>query len=187
MRLGLAALPLPAKHGMREYVDLNVQLREMPQEAMPAATKFHLHCRSAFALLALAIGGCVSSGPVWAPVPQAASTRPQPQVTQIPPTAPPPPPTKGFRPAPVMNVPGLEGVIGSPAEGLIRKFGSAQLDAREGDARKLQFSGSACVLDVYLYPPQSGATPVATHVEARRATDGAAVDRAACARALSGR
>lgn len=86
-----------------------------------------------------------------------------------------------------MNVPGLEGVIGVRAEELTRKFGSAQLDIWEGDVRKLQFAGDACVLDVYLYPPRLGAAPVATHVEARRATDGLAVDRAACARALSGK
>ena len=86
-----------------------------------------------------------------------------------------------------MNVPGLEGVIGARAEALSRKFGKVQLDIWEGDARKLQFAGEPCVLDIYLYPPQSGAAPIATHVEARRASDGAAVDRADCVRALSSR
>lgn len=137
--------------------------------------------------LALALAGCVGSDPVWAPVPQAGRPPEQPRAVPVPPTLPPPPQTRGFRPAPVMNVPGLEDVIGTRAEGLIRKFGSSQLDVQEGDARKLQFAGQACVLDIYLYPQQPGAAPVATHVEARRATDGAAVDRAACVRALSAR
>lgn len=86
-----------------------------------------------------------------------------------------------------MNLPGLEDVIGARAEELQRKFGAAQLDIWEGDARKLQFSGSACVMDIYLYPPQAGGTPVATHIETRRASDGQAVDRAACVRALQDR
>jgi hypothetical protein len=60
----------------------------------------------------------------------------------------------------------------------------SRLDVREGDMRKLQFAGEACVLDVFLYPLRDGAEPVATHVEARRASDGQDVDRAACVRAL---
>jgi hypothetical protein len=50
--------------------------------------------------------------------------------------------------------------------------------------RKLQFTGEACVLDVFLYPPRQGAEPVATYVEARRPSDGQDVDRAACVAAL---
>ncbi len=140
--------------------------------------------RFAPALLAVGLAGCVSSGPVWAPVPQANRQAPQARPAQVPPTAP-PPPVVGFRAAQTMNAPGLEGVIGAGAEQLERKFGKAQLDIWEGDARKLQFSGQPCVIDVYLYPPQRGSAPIATHVEARRASDGAAVDRAACVRALS--
>ena len=84
----------------------------------------------------------------------------------------------------VLAAPGLEGVIGaSPAE-LARQFGPARLDVWEGDARKLQFTGAACVLDVYLYPPAAGAPPEATYVDARRASDGQDVDRAACVAAL---
>jgi len=55
---------------------------------------------------------------------------------------------------------------------------------REGDMRKLQFAGRACVLDVFLYPLREGAEPVATWAEARRASDGQEVDRAACVQAL---
>ena len=50
--------------------------------------------------------------------------------------------------------------------------------------RKLQFSGQACVLDVFLYPLRPGAEPVATYVDARRPSDGVEVDRAACVAAL---
>ena len=46
--------------------------------------------------------------------------------------------------------------------------------------RKLQFLGQGCVLDIYLYPPEPRAEPVATHVEARSRSDGGDTDRAAC-------
>jgi len=83
-----------------------------------------------------------------------------------------------------MNMAGLEGVIGADAEALQRTFGIARLDVREGDVRKLQYSGEACVLDVYLYPLRPGAEPTATYVDARRSSDGLDVDRAACVAAL---
>ena len=54
----------------------------------------------------------------------------------------------------------------------------------EGDARKLQFAGEPCVLDIYLYPLRPGAEPTATYVDARRTSDALDVDRAACVRAL---
>ena len=54
----------------------------------------------------------------------------------------------------------------------------------EGDARKLQFSGTACILDVFLYPGAPGREPQATYVEARRGSDGKDVDRASCVAAL---
>lgn len=85
-----------------------------------------------------------------------------------------------------MRAPGLESVIGQSAAQLERRFGHARLDIPEGDARKLQFTGEPCVLDIYLYPLRPGEQPVATHVEARRASDGRAVDRAACVAALGG-
>ncbi|MFZ9395202.1 MAG: hypothetical protein ACO25F_03960 [Erythrobacter sp.] len=105
--------------------------------------------------------------------------------TQVPPSNP-APPTAGFIAPQVMRMPGLENVIGTSAAQLERRFGKPRLDVIEGDARKLQFSGEPCVLDVYLYPMQPGGSPVATHVEARRASDGREVDRASCVRALSG-
>lgn len=87
-------------------------------------------------------------------------------------------------PAQVVPVPGVEGVIGATSGELARQFGPARLDVWEGDARKLQYSGSACVLDIFLYPPAQGREPQATYVEARRASDGQEVDRAACIAAL---
>lgn len=93
-------------------------------------------------------------------------------------------PEVSFRTARVMSAPGLEGVIGSDANGLVRQFGTPRLDVWEADARKLQFAGTACVLDVFLYPPAPGRTETATWVEARRQTDGKDVDRAACVAAL---
>ncbi len=83
-----------------------------------------------------------------------------------------------------MAGPGLEGVIGEGAGNLQRQFGVARLDVIEGDARKLQFSGNACVLDVFLYPESEGREPTATYVEARRSSDGKDVDRASCVSAL---
>mgnify|MGYP001101231904 CR=1 FL=1 len=94
------------------------------------------------------------------------------------PTPAPPPPAQ------VLSLPGLEGVIGATVADLTRQFGSARLDVHEGDARKLQFSGTPCVLDVYLYPPAAGKEPQATYIDARRASDGQDVDRAQCVAAL---
>lgn len=84
----------------------------------------------------------------------------------------------------VQTLPGLEGVIGATSADLARQFGSPRLDVIEGDAHKLQFSGAACVLDIYLYPAAAGHEPQATYVDARRSSDGQDVDRAACVSAL---
>jgi hypothetical protein len=89
-------------------------------------------------------------------VPAASGARPQPVST---------------RPAPVY--PGTTstvspgGLIGRDARALTGLFGTPRLDVREGAARRIQFAGSACVLDVYLYPQTSGREPVVTHVDAR--------------------
>lgn len=87
----------------------------------------------------------------------------------------------------VMSPAGLEGVIGSPAAALTQRFGAPRIDLSEGDARKLQFAGSSCVLDIYLYPPRAGADPTAAHVEARLRQGGAAIDQGACIREVEGR
>jgi hypothetical protein len=98
-------------------------------------------------------------------------------VRQAAPPLTPPPPR-------VQVLPGLEGVIGSSTAELTRQFGTPRLDVWEGDARKLQFTGAACVLDIYLYPKAPGGEPQATYVESRRQSDGRDVNRAACVAAL---
>lgn len=89
-------------------------------------------------------------------------------------------------PAPVYPTHGLESVLGRGARALTTLFGNPDLDVREGAARKLQFIGPACVLDVYLYPSREGADPVATHVDARL-PDGRDMDRSSCVAALTRR
>jgi hypothetical protein len=92
-------------------------------------------------------------------------------------TAAPPPPVATY------SVNGLEGVIGRTAPMLEAQFGKPALDVREGTARKLQFTGAACVLDAYLYPPRAGGPPIVTWVDARL-PDGRDFDRASCVAAL---
>jgi hypothetical protein len=85
--------------------------------------------------------------------------------------------------AQIQTIPGLESVIGADALQLGRQFGTPRLDVIEDDARKLQWSGTACILDVYLYPQPGSSRATATYVDARRG-DGSDVDRAACVAAL---
>jgi hypothetical protein len=87
---------------------------------------------------------------------------------------------------PVISSVGLEGVMGANARALAAQLGAADLDIREGTARKLQFSSTVCVLDAYLYPRSAGAEPVVTHVDARL-PDGRDMDRASCVAALRAR
>ena len=118
--------------------------------------------------------GPADSGPP--PPPRAAQ--------QVPPSRPQQPVPQGFVAPQVMRMAGLEEVIEKNATALANLFGPPRLDVAEGDMRKLQFAGEACVLDVYLYPLRPNAEPVATYVDARRKTDGLDVDRAACVAAL---
>ena len=132
--------------------------------------------RTLVALVAVPLlAGCGAQG---AGKVASASAAAPPRTLVRPPLRAPPPGAK------VQILPGLEGVIGADRTELVRQFGTARLDVWEGDARKLQFFGTACVLDVYLYPPEKGAEPQATYVDARRPSDGQDVDRAACVAAL---
>ena len=128
--------------------------------------------------LALLLQACAGSVP-------APSRGSQPVATTPPPVR--QPAIRTPRDAQIVMVPGLEGVLGATAGELTGQFGAARLDIWEGDARKLQFSGTACVLDIYLYPTARSREPLATHVDARRASDANAVDRASCVKALRGR
>lgn len=134
--------------------------------------------KAAVLITASALAGCVSA-------PRTA----QPGVVR--PASPPPmggpvaaPSSQGFIAPTIMRMPGLEGVIGADARRLAEVLGPPRLTVPEGDAVKLQFAGTACVLEVFLYPLRPGGPPTATHVEARRASDGQAVDRANCVAAL---
>jgi hypothetical protein len=122
------------------------------------------------AALAAILAGTLAAG-CLAPVPGGAPAGPR-----QPPVAPPGP----------QGPAGLEGVMGRNARALVALFGDPDLDVREGDARKLQFLGPACVLDAYLYPARAGADPIVTHVDARL-PDGRDMDRASCIAALSRR
>lgn len=84
-----------------------------------------------------------------------------------------------------LNPVGLERVMGQDAAQLTRLFGQADAEAREGDARKLQYVGRFCVLDAYLYP-KAGGTPRVTWIDARE-PDGSPIDRASCVAALTRR
>ena len=141
---------------------------------MPAAQSQAQMSKAALAALALtgllAACGAQPTRPVSTP-----RSLPRPPAYAPAPTPPPPQ---------VLHMPGLESVIGADAQALVAEFGPPRLDVHEGDARKLQFSGTACVLDIYLYPPSAGEEPRATYVAARRESDGLDVDRAACVAAL---
>ena len=91
--------------------------------------------------------------------------------------------------APAFTAVGLERVLGQDAAGLVRLFGEADADVREGEARKLQFESGICVLDAYLYPPKSsgaGVEPRVTYLDARE-PDGSPIDRASCVAAMTRR
>jgi hypothetical protein len=88
-------------------------------------------------------------------------------------------------PAPMSKaLTGLDGVIGRNARALTQMFGAATQDVFEADARRLQFAGSACILDAYLYPPSVGKEAVVTYVDART-PEGRPAERASCVSALS--
>ena len=124
------------------------------------------------ALLGLMLGGCAGGGGKPAPARPAAASAPRSSVVVVP---------------QVMSARGLEGVIGLPADALTRRFGQPRIDLAEGDARKLQFAGSACVVDIFLYPVAAGSEPTATHVEARLREGGAPADSGACIREVERR
>lgn len=118
------------------------------------------------ALLAAALAGCAGASS------KPASAKPRSTIVRVP---------------AVMAPQGLEGVIGQDAGTLTQRFGAPRIDLAEGDARKLQFAGRSCVLDIFLYPVTAGQAPTAAHVEARLRQGGAEVDRGACIREVESR
>ena len=133
--------------------------------------------RSLVLVAAMLVTGCASA----IPPPRPAVVAPPAPQTAAPVAA---PSSQSFIAPTIMRLPGLESVIGADARRLGELFGPARLTVPEGDAVKLQFAGAPCVLDVFLYPLRPGGQPAATHVEARRPSDGQDTDRAACVAAL---
>ena len=77
-------------------------------------------------------------------------------------------------------------LIGMDVHDLGRRFGQPVFQVQEGPGTKLQWAGSGCVLDVYLYPPTSGSGSArVTYADARRPS-GVDIDVASCL-ALMGR
>ena len=75
-------------------------------------------------------------------------------------------------------------MIGLTAQELVGHFGNPALQVREGVGLKLQFRSARCVLDAYLYAPESGGgVQRVTYVETRLPS-GVAADQAACISAL---
>jgi hypothetical protein len=104
----------------------------------------------------------------------ACATAPQqPQAT----TAAPQPPTQPQE---------TSSLVGLSAQELVGRFGPPALQVREGTSLKLQFRGSRCVMDTYLYPSGGSGALRVTHVDTRLPTGGD-IDQAACVFALRNR
>jgi len=115
-----------------------------------------------FASLTLLLGGCAGNA-----IPRATPPRTPPSAGPV--TA----------PRPTQN----NSLIGHPANAALGLFGKPRLDVAEGAGRKLQFAGTACILDIYYYAPRQGATALATHVDART-PDGRDANVPSCIQAL---
>lgn len=147
--------------------------------------------RIAALVLALMLGGCAGGEGVAAtkPIQTPDQSPPANRPIIIPPREEQQTPTgvrTPFRKPQLMVLPGAEGVLGASAAQIKGQFGTPRLEVTEGDVRKLQFQGPACVLDIYLYPMTPGGEARATYIDARRASDGLDVDRIACINALKG-
>ena len=123
-------------------------------------------------LLLLTLAACSST-----PKPRPASVPVAPVVRVVPPP-PVAPPVVRPRPGP-----GPVDVIGHDARALSASFGPPRLDIQEPTVRKLQFANGSCVMDVYLYAPETGKEPLATHIDTR-SPSGLETDRTNCAESL---
>jgi hypothetical protein len=88
--------------------------------------------------------------------------------------------------APATPSPQLRGeLIGMTASELVQRLGTPALQIREGRSLKLQFRGSRCILDAYLYPPLNASGPErVAHVDARLRS-GVETDPRICVAAMS--
>ena len=84
--------------------------------------------------------------------------------------------------APIQPQQRQSSLFGLTPQELVGHFGKPALQVREGTSIKLQFRGSRCVLDAYLYPARDGQMSV-TYVDTR-GDSGADIDQAACILAL---
>lgn len=124
------------------------------------------------AIVSLALAACsAGSGATYGP----SVSTPVPKASKAAAEAP-----DAFKQPKMQRSGGLESITGKRADTLLQRLGRARIDLVEGDVRKLQFAGETCVLDIYLYPLSAGADPIATHVEARQRSGGAAVDKGQC-------
>jgi hypothetical protein len=96
--------------------------------------------------------------------------------------APRPQPPAPAPPAPVQPHQRQSSLYGLTAQDLVGHFGKPALQIREGTSVKLQFRGSRCVLDAYLYPSRDAQVRV-TYIDTR-GPSGADMDQAACILAL---
>ena len=102
----------------------------------------------------------------------ACATRPPEPVVQAPPPA-------TVRPPQVRSV-----ILGLTASELVGHFGNPALQVREGVGLKLQFRSNRCVLDAFLYGPESGTGVQRVTYADTRLPSGVATDQAACISAL---
>jgi len=85
------------------------------------------------------------------------------------------PPVVTAKPPQVRSV-----ILGLTASELVGHFGNPALQVREGVGLKLQFRSNRCVLDAYLYGPESGTgVQRVTYVDTRLPS-GVTTDQAAC-------
>ena len=75
-------------------------------------------------------------------------------------------------------------IVGLTASELVGHFGNPALQVREGVGLKLQFRSNRCVLDAYLYPPETGSGVQRVTFVDTRLPSGVATDQAACISAL---
>jgi len=78
-------------------------------------------------------------------------------------------------------------VLGLTASELVVRLGQPALQVREGAGLKLQFRSRYCVLDAYLYPPESGAGLTRVMHSDARLPSGADTDQASCISQLEAR
>ena len=96
--------------------------------------------------------------------------------------------TPAPKPVAVVNQPTARptgsNLIGMDVHDLGQRFGQPVFQVQEGPGTKLQWAGGGCVLDVFLYPPESGSGSArVTYADARRPS-GVDIDVSSCLRLM---